>query len=668
MKPSISNSFTRHWPIILLILLNLIIGGLVLRDYGESWDEPGIYAYADESLGAYSDLFHGGIQPAPPNTNAESGLPGYADNYGPAYAMVTTLMAHGLHAVIPAWSLIDGWHFGEFIAFQISILSLYFLSRKWMGTWAAMGTALLFSTQPLLWGHAFVNPKDIPFLAFFLASVTVGIYMVDALPASLDPVTHPLSEEGSSQRLRDEWDHLPSPTKKISVAWIAIYLVSIGLIITGATSRLVKPVITYLYGANKTSRSGSWFFRHALHASQLPVADYVKKAQVLLLHWEIIYLIAGLVIGLLLFPWVFPRYFRKLVRQGILPSPKPTLRLFTNPGVLIAGLVLGFTVSIRVVGPYAGVLVLVYASYRSWRKAILLLIPYTVIALLGCFLTWPYLWGDPVNRLVASLTLMSHFPWPGKVLFQGVLQRPSDLPVYFLPYLMSIQLTEVVPVLFLCGWVLSAWHLIRQRQGVPFFLTILWFILPQIGIIINKSVLYDNFRQELFLLPPVFISGGIVLELLFSKVRKAFLRVILLGALILPGIYTDVQLHPYQYIYYNSFVGGLAGAFRNFEMDYWATSFDEAAQYINRVAPSDARVLVSDPVPIFQDYARPDLHLVSLANIQPDVHYDYVVLLSNRDAIDTTVCRSVRPTKTIAREGALLTVVKAPPLSIMGCP
>ena len=175
MKPSTRSPITRHLPIIILILLNLIIGSLVVRDYGESEDETGIYAYADESLRAYSSLFNVSSEANSPNTDAVSGLPRYVDNYGPAYAMITTLLARGLHAILPALSLINGWHLGEFIAFQISIVSLYFLSRKWMGAWAAMGTTLLFSTQPLLWGHAFINPKDIPFLAFFLASVTVGI-------------------------------------------------------------------------------------------------------------------------------------------------------------------------------------------------------------------------------------------------------------------------------------------------------------------------------------------------------------------------------------------------------------------------------------------------------------------------------------------------------------
>jgi hypothetical protein len=237
------------------------------------------------------------------------------------------------------------------------------------------------------------------------------------------------------------------------------------------------------------------------------------------------------------------------------------------------------------------------------------------------------------------------------------------LPVYYLPYLMSIQLTEVVPVLFLLGLVLSAWKFIQGRQREPFALTLLWLVLPVAGIVVNKSTLYDNFRQELFLVPPIFITGGIALEALFSKVRKSLFRALILGVVILPGLYADVTLQPYQYIYYNSFVGGLAGASGKFDLDYLASSYREAAQYVNQVAPANATVVATAPLPVLEDYTRPDLKILSLSDLRPDIHYDFVVLLDSGGQ-----CPSVRPAKTIARQGAILAVVKAPPLSVDGCP
>src|SRR5687767_6568380 len=36
-------------------------------------------------------------------------------------------------------------------------------------------------TQPVLWGHAFINPKDIPLLSLLLLSVYLGLRMHDSL-------------------------------------------------------------------------------------------------------------------------------------------------------------------------------------------------------------------------------------------------------------------------------------------------------------------------------------------------------------------------------------------------------------------------------------------------------------------------------------------------------
>jgi hypothetical protein len=290
-----------------------------------------------------------------------------------------------------------------------------------------------------------------------------------------------------------------------------------------------------------------------------------------------------------------------------------------------------------------------------------------LVAIVVSYLSWPYLWADPIHHFLATVTLMSRFPWPGEVLFQGKLWHPIDLPTFYLPFLMTAQFTEVVPVLFLCGCLVSGWQLLKRRLVVPFALFLLWLVLPLLSIIAARSVVYDNFRQELFLLPPAFLLAGVALEALFTKIQRSFFRVLILAAVILPGIVADVQLHPYQYAYYNSFVGGMSGAFRQYELDYWATSYREAAEYINTVAPAGASVVISDPVQVFQDYARQDLNLVPVGNILSGRHYDYMVLTTARNT-DLTVCASLPPVKSITREGAILTVIRAPSPSEHGCP
>ena len=122
----------------------------------------------------------------------------------------------------------------------------------------------------------------------------------------------------------------------------------------------------------------------------------------------------------------------------------------------------------------------------------------------------------------------------------------------------------------------------REKRGL-IELTILWFIIPLLGFIILRSALYDNFRQIIFILPPVFWLAGVA----FEKIKNTKWQIALVTLCLIPGIVGIVRLHPYEYIYYNSFIGGMDGAQGRFELDYWGTSYREAAEYVNKIAPAN---------------------------------------------------------------------------------
>jgi len=54
---------------------------------------------------------------------------------------------------------------------------------------------------------------------------------------------------------------------------------------------------------------------------------------------------------------------------------------------------------------------------------------------------------------------------------------------------------------------------------------------------------------------------------------------------------TLIRLHPYEYLFYNPVVGGLEGASRRYELDYWFSSMPEALNqletYLRRTGPGD---------------------------------------------------------------------------------
>ena len=248
---------------------------------------------------------------------------------------------------------------------------------------------------------------------------------------------------------------------------------------------------------------------------------------------------------------------------------------------------------------------------------------------------------------------MSAYPWQGQIFYNGVGYTSTTLPYSYLPVLFGIQLTEPVWALSTAGLVLAIIGWREKRKLIE--LTILWFIIPVLGFIILHSALYDNFRQIIFVLPPVFWLAGAV----FEKIRNTKWQMALVTLCLLPGVLGIVHLHPYEYIYYNSFIGGMDGAAEKFELDYWGTSYREAAEYVNRVAPANSIIWVEGPSHLFELYAREDLKIYSDHEVERDDHYDYVVA-TTRYNLDQASHPDAKIIYKIARGDAILTVIKQP--------
>ena len=153
---------------VLIILLFISIGmGLILSDdYGMSWDEPKDIINGQESLKAYYDTPNFQItNPAGPT--------------GPFSFMVTDIGSRLFTILFPHWLPIDGRHFTYFIIFLVGAASLYSICKRLVNRASSEIITILYITQPLFWGHAFINPKDIPFMSFFMATIALGIAMVD---------------------------------------------------------------------------------------------------------------------------------------------------------------------------------------------------------------------------------------------------------------------------------------------------------------------------------------------------------------------------------------------------------------------------------------------------------------------------------------------------------
>ena len=127
-----------------------------------------------------------------------------------------------------------------------------------------------------------------------------------------------------------------------------------------------------------------------------------------------------------------------------------------------------------------------------------------------------------------------------------------------------------------------------------------------------------------------------------------------------PGLFASIKLHPYQYIYYNSLVGGVNGAARQYELDYWGTSFKEAAEYLNRNAPKDSQIYIFGPETTFTIYARPDIKVVQdWSNWSEENNSFYFLCLTrNNEDLRRGACRDGDLVFSVERDNGYLSYIK----------
>jgi hypothetical protein len=288
---------------------------------------------------------------------------------------------------------------------------------------------------------------------------------------------------------------------------------------------------------------------------------------------------------------------------------------------ILAGSLLGFTISIRAIAGFVGLLVSGYWIYRFRERSIGLLLIYWVTAGVVSYETWPYLWETPLLSFVESLAFHSEFRIHD-VLYRGVTFPSNDLPWHFLPTLFTLQITPFVIPILLVG-IYSAVRAVRRNE-VDFAILLMisiWFLVPFAGTFLPGTVQFNNFRHMLFVIPPLFVFFGFGLKLIMDAVRSRWVRLVMVTVLLVPGIMGIINLHPYEYAYFNVYAGGIEGAYEDYDTEYWCTSFRKAMKYVNDNADPGATIFVSVPLYNAIPFAGPEQYLTKLADEYQDASY-----------------------------------------------
>lgn len=213
------------------------------------------------------------------------------------------------------------------------------------------------------------------------------------------------------------------------------------------------------------------------------------------------------------------------------------------------------------------------------------------IPLLVLLIIWPYLWEDPLPKLLQSLN------------FQGqhlVESNPLKILIMF-----CVTQPIILLSLFILGFsVILKLRKLKFNQAVVILWTILFFMSSIIFRLGGSSV-----RYFLPVYIPVSLIAGFGLDLLLSKISSFKIKLATVLLLLAYLISSNWRIHPYYLDYYNEFVTSNAdGSKIGFPTGTRNEGIQEVIEYLNDNAPKGALIkivaLQDEAPPLRLDLAR----------------------------------------------------------------
>jgi hypothetical protein len=333
----------------------------------------------------------------------------------------------------------------------------------------------------------------------------------------------------------------------------------IGVAASAATARLIAGSRAGLIAAVALTLCGAWYGAMFNHTKDIPFAAAMTGATLFLV---------------------------RMARQ--LPSPRV---IDVGAFGLLAGAALGVRSLGLLLFVYLGLAIVLCLPWRERGAArlrfaassALKTFPAMALAYLIMILAWPWAALLPLNP-IRGLFAFSEFHYAIRTIFAGRVYEMANVPRIYVPGYLLIR----VPLITQAGAALAMLSIFwqpfdagSQQQRRCLALVSLTVIIPLGCQVLFHGPAFTGMRHFLFVLPPLAILAGVgfseLLDALEARGRRfASAALALVCAFFLWEGSTLVRLHPYENLSYNALVGGLPGAFRRYDLDYWFNSMPEA--------------------------------------------------------------------------------------------
>jgi hypothetical protein len=297
------------------------------------------------------------------------------------------------------------------------------------------------------------------------------------------------------------------------------------------------------------------------------------------------------------------------------------------------GLMLGCALGLRALGLFllvhAFVAVLFTLPWHAPRRMLALafirsglrFVPAFALGYVIMIVAWPWASLHPLNPLW-GLFAFTHFAYPIRTILADHVYAMADVPRWYVPAYLAIRL----PILLLFGVIAALastalppsmlvkdTRLLRTR-AVAF---VAFTVLAPLGCeALVKGPAFDGLRHFTFVVPALAALAGVGLDAVLTIVAPAGRHIARVAVTLAIGLLVWnaailVRLHPYEYVFYNAFVGGLPGAARHYVMDYWVNIMPEAVRALQTYLDQEGQSHSARPYTVgvcgerfsFEDYA-----------------------------------------------------------------
>jgi len=254
--------------------------------------------------------------------------------------------------------------------------------------------------------------------------------------------------------------------------------------------------------------------------------------------------------------------------------------------ILMLGVVFGIAQSTRVVGfsLFATYFLLsLFQTVSKKERVAETLLNSTIILMLSFFiwvLSVPFLGANFLANLIYIVTETAGVQtWNHEILYMGKFLSKEERPWHYLPVLLSIQIPLTILFSLASGVFLVIRKKLRYNISHPVFVITTIVLINFIIYFALRPVIYNGIRHFLYLAVSLVVLASFFLIDLYDSLKREH-KFILWGAVSAYLLFTLIRmlrLHPYEYVYYNEFIGGLRGANKKFELDYWGAAYKESA-------------------------------------------------------------------------------------------